>query len=314
MKRNIKITLAVTVSTIILFSSILSFYWVNVGCRFTYEYYDKFCDTISDKQYSVFTVSSFIHAFRNNTLDFQNTTPVILRHDIDERNGIQNAKHLAEIEKKHNLRSTYYIRMHAEDYSVKDAEPLMKWLHSNGFEIGYHYECFYLAKGNNTRAHEIFANDINELRKIVPITTICSHGNSKEYINWKMWNKQVEYEKYNVTSAYLDVLYNTTLSKYIKYWSDAGGIPNVKTQLIEYVKETDEKAVYVLAHPEGGNRSLSSMCASINTQITRGGWDGSILWEIIIIPIPVSSCLTIISWSLIIGKRMHNYKKNRRKT
>lgn len=200
--------------------------------------------------------------------------------------------------------------MHAKDYSLNDAAPLMEWLHSNGFEVGYHYECFYLAKGNNTLAHDIFTNDINEMRKIVPITTICSHGNSKEYINWRMWDKQSEYEEYNVTSAYLDICYNATLSKYIRYWSDAGGVPNVETPLIEYVKETEGKAVYVLAHPEWWNPSLLSMCASINTQITRYG-NESIVWGVIQIVMPASFCLTIMCWLLIVGKMIRKtyYRK-----
>lgn len=108
--------------------------------------------------------------------------PLIMRHDVDSK--IESALKLAQIEKMHNLKATYYFRT---DGIVRP--DILKSINSLGHEVGYHYEVMDTAKGNSVEAVKLFDANLKAFRKICSIDTVCMHGNPRSsYNNLDLWN------------------------------------------------------------------------------------------------------------------------------
>lgn len=131
---------------------------------FTFAKYDKLCDEIAKSQYKVFTLREYFLG-KNNINKY-----IILRHDVDR--DPETAVLMAKIERKHNIKSTYYFR-HIERTLKYD---LMRSILEMGHEIGYHYEVLDKANGDHGVAIKIFEQELNDFRKYFTIETIVQHG------------------------------------------------------------------------------------------------------------------------------------------
>ncbi len=131
---------------------------------FTFNKYDKLCDKIAKSQYKVFTVCEYFSG-KNDINKY-----IILRHDVDR--DPETAVLMAEIERKYNIKSTYYFR-HIERTFKLD---LMRSIIEMGHEIGYHYEVLDKANGDSDVAIKIFEQELNDFRKYFKIETIVQHG------------------------------------------------------------------------------------------------------------------------------------------
>ena len=97
-----------------------------------------------------FTYDSFIrllHLLKKNGYTFSNyrnwidnEKSVIMRHDID--NDIKKAFELAEIEKKNEVKSTYFILLTSDFYNVfsSNSTNLIKGIMCCGHDIGLHFD------------------------------------------------------------------------------------------------------------------------------------------------------------------------------
>jgi hypothetical protein len=99
-----------------------------------YDYYIKLINnTLNDEKY-------FIH-----------------RHDIDT--DVKTARKMFEIEKKHNIRATYYFRLSTLDF------PFMKDIHNFGSEVSYHpEEISTYCKKHNLKSTDDVYKYIEEIR------------------------------------------------------------------------------------------------------------------------------------------------------
>lgn len=95
---------------------------------------------------------------------------VILRHDVDRFPG--RALELARIENRQGVRSTYYFRYKRSVFVPE----IVREIHALGHEIGYHYEVLADAGGNPDAARALFAGNIAEIRRLVPVKTVAMHG------------------------------------------------------------------------------------------------------------------------------------------
>ncbi len=87
-----------------------------------------------------------------------------------------------------------------------------------GHEIGYHYEDLTLAAGNPLEALEGFRKNLDQLRKIYPVKTVCMHGSPlSKWDNRKLW-EIYNYRDFGVVGEpYFDVDFTRVL-----YLTDTG--------------------------------------------------------------------------------------------
>jgi hypothetical protein len=128
---------------------------------------------------------------------------VILRHDVDKKPG--NSLRFAEIEHDKGLRASYFFRVVPESLHVDKLLGIKKM----GHEIGYHYEDMDPAKGDPVKAIKSFEQNLEKLRKLTAINTICMHGSPlSKYDNKELW-KHYDYRQYGIIGEpYFDLDYD----------------------------------------------------------------------------------------------------------
>lgn len=222
---------------------------------FTLTKFGELCDAISSSCYEVLTIRKYL-----NKADKPEKF-IIVRHDIDE--NINLGLKMAEIERESGIRSTYYIRM------VKSAfnPVIIRKIVDMGHEVGYHYEVLDKAKGDKSRAIEIFREELSMLRDVCDVDTICMHGNPRtQWDNRDLWN-DYRFEDYGITGeAYLsvdfgDVLYLSDTgrnwgSRYkVKdivnsvYGKDILAKINTTDDVIGLLEQREFNKIYMLSHP-----------------------------------------------------------------
>lgn len=114
---------------------------------------------------------------------------LLLRHDVDHYPA--RALRLAQLESELGFRSTYYFRAIPSVFNPT----IMKAIASLGHEVGYHYETLDITKGNFQQAAELFRAELDRFRAVVPIRTVCSHGNSIAIRNGYQANRDLFVQK-----------------------------------------------------------------------------------------------------------------------
>lgn len=176
-----------------------------INFDFTLEKYKEVCHAIVSSGYVPLTVHEFL------TLNPSNKC-IILRHDVDR--AVKRAMDMAQLEYEYDIASTYYFR-HTEEVFKPE---IMREIANLGHEIGYHYEVMDKAKGDMEKAIEIFKQELEELRNVIDITTVCMHGNPLA-----LWSNRDLWEKYDfkdfgiIGEPYLSINYNKVL-----YLTDTG--------------------------------------------------------------------------------------------
>ena len=179
---------------------------VKMNLDFTFAKFRELCDALSSSGYELLTIRDYLQG--NN----ERERFIILRHDIDVKpeRGLK----MAEIEKEHGIRSTYYIRMTEEVFKPI----IIRKIAELGHEIGYHYETLDKAKGDEDNAVKIFKQELDKLREVCNVDTICAHGNSlTSWDNRNLWNNY-NFKDYDIIGeAYLSINFDNIL-----YLSDTG--------------------------------------------------------------------------------------------
>jgi len=221
--------------------------------NFTYAYYDQLLSELKKPQYLVLNVSGFIQFSEKRELP-PDKVIVILRHDVDD--SPDSAAEISRMENRDNITSTYYIRTRGsyDPLSLKMSN-WIKWLNQNGFEVGLHYEDLYIANYDFAEAVRQFKMDLQKLREISKVITVCSHGNEKaamqKYVNYEIFKQNYTTLEENslVGEAYLTVdKYVKQLELRMKYLSDSGGKWQPFLEVL--TNATGEEVIYFLLHPE----------------------------------------------------------------
>ncbi len=154
------------------------------------------------------------HQFQTFNDFFLNPAPksIVLRHDVDLLP--QNSLQFAKIQALNNIKGTYYFRAVPQSWN----EAIIKEIAEMGHEIGYHYECLTTCKGNMENAIKDFEKNLNALRKLAPVSTICMHGSPMSRFDSKDLWKEYNYRNYNIIGEpYFDVDF-----KEVFYLTDTG--------------------------------------------------------------------------------------------
>ena len=137
---------------------------------------------------------------------------IILRHDVDLKP--QNSLATAKIEHELGWKAVYYFRAVPESWN----ESIIREIASLGHEIGYHYESLTTCDGDVDAAYRDFCQNLERLRAIVPVKSICMHGSPKS-----KWDSKNIWEKYDYRQLgiefepYFDVDFSKTF-----YLTDTG--------------------------------------------------------------------------------------------
>lgn len=171
-----------------------------------------------------FTINTYkllLEALKNQDYQFQTfeqylnhpaTKSIVIRHDVDARP--QNSLQLAIIEAQLNIKGTYNFRAKPQSWD----EEIIKEIAKQGHEIGYHYEDLATHKGDHEKAIEGFKQNLNKLRKIAKVSTICMHGSpTSKHDSRDLW-KTNNYKDLKLKGEpYFDVDYTQVL-----YLTDTG--------------------------------------------------------------------------------------------
>lgn len=196
---------------------------------FTLTTYKLLLTKLKAKSYQFF----MFRDYRNNSkLEIKNEKILILRHDVDRLP--ENALATARIENEMGIRGSYYFRIVPQSFDEK----IIRQIAELGHEIGYHYEDVDLVWRNRRwevgsgkskalsnkpieqsnikdkfsnellidLAYESFCKNLDKLRQIAEIKTICMHGSPlSKYDNKMLWTKY-DYRKLDILGEpYLDI-------------------------------------------------------------------------------------------------------------
>lgn len=171
---------------------------------FTVKKYIELLDSLISREYSFQTFEEFLKKPTSRS--------IILRHDVDKTP--KNSLEFARIQHRRGVKGVYYFRAVKESWD----ESIIKEIHELGHEIGYHYENLSVCKGNYEDAINDFINNLNKLRKLAPVSTICMHGSPmSKYDSKDIWEKY-KYSDFSILGEpYFDVDFNQVF-----YLTDTG--------------------------------------------------------------------------------------------
>lgn len=146
---------------------------------------------------------------------FKNKTDqkfVVLRHDVDKLPG--NSLVFAIMQNELGIKGCYYFRTVPQSFN----ENIIKQIADMGHEIGYHYENLDITNGDVELGIKDFEKNLEKLRRLYPIKTICMHGSPlSKFDNRDIWKKH-NYQDYGIIGEpYLDLDF-----KKIFYLTDTG--------------------------------------------------------------------------------------------
>jgi hypothetical protein len=111
---------------------------------------------------------------------------IIMRHDVDRK--AEFALSMAKLESLLGIESSYYFRCKKGRFE----DNIIREIMSLGHEVGYHYETLAKAGGNFSKAIDMFESDLECLRNIADIKTICAHGSP-----FSKWDSRNLWKRYD---------------------------------------------------------------------------------------------------------------------
>jgi hypothetical protein len=228
---------------------------------FTLGKYKELCQTVQQK-YTIYPVYEYL-------LQKSAGSCVVLRHDVDR--NVKNSLSMARMEHDLGIRSTYYFRF-PYTFHIE----VIRKIHSLGHEIGYHYEVLSKTNGDLEKAISLFAEELQEFRKISPVNTICMHGSPlSKYNNRDLWARY-DYHSHGIYGeAFLsfeqtsdDFIYLTDTGR---TWSGKRSLRDVmKTRsgndepmsldstddLIRWIRYAGVRKLYLTIHPERWSENI----------------------------------------------------------
>jgi hypothetical protein len=147
-----------------------------------------------------------------NFLKSDASKTIVLRHDVDLLP--ENSLHFAKIQAELDVQGSYYFRAVPESWD----EAIIKEIANLGHEVGYHYENMDTCKGDIDKAWDDFRYNLDKLRKLVKVKTICMHGSPRsKFDNKELW-KKYDYRSLDIIGEpYYDVAFDKVF-----YLTDTG--------------------------------------------------------------------------------------------
>ena len=171
---------------------------------FTIEKYELLLTSLLSQEYLFVSLKEF--------LNLNDEDAIILRHDVDL--NPENSLIFAKIQNELNIKGSYYFRAVPESWD----DAIIKNIADLGHEVGYHYENMDTCNGDVDKAWDDFCYNLDKLRKLVEVKTICMHGSPRsKFDNKEIWSKY-DYKSLDlIGEPYYDVDFDKVL-----YLTDTG--------------------------------------------------------------------------------------------
>ena len=223
------------------------------------NWYDNLLKKAVNRGYIFCTIEEFNNKIVKSKHIVNKEKYFIIRHDIDT--DPKTAYNIFLIEKKYNIKSTYYFRLSTINKRI------INEIKEFGSEVSYHYEeMATFAKRNkilsmleiNDRIDEIrteFCNNLMQFRNRLNLKslTVASHG---DFMNKRLGYQNLYILNEEIRSKYKIELeaYDNNFMKYVtRRISDLGKIDQVwKSDSnigLNEALDKDEKVIYLLIHP-----------------------------------------------------------------
>jgi hypothetical protein len=168
---------------------------------FTIRQYKALIDTLRSKGFLFLT---FKYYLEKEIKDLDNSQVIILRHDVDAKP--QNSLAFARLQHEAGIAGTYYFRAVSQSW---DAD-IIKEIHDLGHEVGYHYESLTTCNGKIEEAYDDFRRNLEKLRKLTPVQTICMHGSPRSRFDSKDLWKHYDYQSLGIIGEpYFDLSFGS---------------------------------------------------------------------------------------------------------
>jgi hypothetical protein len=175
---------------------------------FTHTKYKELLETLRDQRFSFVSFGDYL---QNNT-NLVSHKICIFRHDV-EQNYI-NALQVAKILNKFEVNGTYFFRIKPNFFQPE----IVREISLLGHEIGYHYDDLTQSRGDFQEGICRFERNLQVLRNIAPVKTICMHGSPlSRFDNKNLWMKYKYWDYGIIGDPYFDVDFDQ-----IFYLSDTG--------------------------------------------------------------------------------------------
>lgn len=198
---------------------------------------------------------------------------VILRHDVDLKPHHSLA--IAKIEHEMGILAVYYFRAVPESWD----EYTMKEIAGMGHEVGYHYESLTKCQGNMDAAYRDFKQNLETIRMLTSVQTICMHGSPKSpYDSKDIWKNYSYRDLGIIGEPYFDtdfsqVLYLTDTGRrwdgykvsvrdkiegFQEKWTEVGLSFHSTNDIIQALKEKRlPNQLMITTHPQRWNDNIS---------------------------------------------------------
>jgi len=181
-----------------------------MSCDFTLKQYRRLLETLVEAGYEFHPVKESVQLQGEATAS--SGKMVFLRHDVDKKP--ENSLKIAHIESEMGIRATYYFRAVPCSWN----EEIIREIAALGHEVGYHYESLTTCGGDVDAAYEDFKANLERLRRLADVATICMHGSPRsKYDSRDIW-KRYDYKALGIIAEpYLDTDWSKTF-----YLTDTG--------------------------------------------------------------------------------------------
>jgi hypothetical protein len=180
---------------------------VSAARDFTLAKYDALCRAVVEAGYIALAIAEYMESRSARPPSF-----VLLRHDVETSPA--QAVRMAEVEAAHGLAATYFLRARRGGFPGG----AIARLRALGHDVGYHYETLARARGDVGRAVELFARDLEGLRRHGPVRVASMHGSPLlPWDNREMWRAARPSDFDLAGEVYADIDYAD-----VRYFSDTG--------------------------------------------------------------------------------------------
>jgi hypothetical protein len=194
-------------------------------CNFTYRHYEEILKIAKEE---AFEFSSF-------SQEPDTKKRIYLRHDIDI--SIKSALDIAEIEKNHQVASTFFIQLNSPFYNIfeEDNLEIIRGIASLGHHIGIHFDMQLIPDHNALNLEEPIYRQYAFLRDFFPLQKVISFHHPSP----KVLNNEIHCGAF--VNAYSPQFRQRYLSDSNGRWKE--GCP------CRILKEANLEKVQILTHP-----------------------------------------------------------------
>jgi len=206
-------------------------------CDFSYDHYKEILE-LAKRQYGIMTMLQYSSSRPDKAL--------VLRHDIDT--NPRRALRMAQIEKKLDVRSTYFVRVHAEMYNPFGFKTYrqLREISRMGHEIGLHLENLDFSNITEEDPSSVLKREIQVLQTVLgtKVRGVAAHrgfsgiDNSDFVRDIDLSEFDLEYEAQELTRDCLFV------SDSLRRWTHTNGRCVCRTL------QEDHPRICLLVHPQ----------------------------------------------------------------